>query len=88
MSEIDPSIIEEGESQDAKAVRIIHDHIAVLRVHFASVRIFCTREAGSITKNYSSGSGNYYAQSGQIREWLMMEDEVIRQHAEGDSDEV
>jgi len=76
----EPSKINEPEHPDDKSVRLLEDHVAMLKVHFESVRVFCTRQDGLITKTYTSGLGNYYAQMGQIHEWMTMNDEVVREN--------
>jgi len=51
--------------------------------HFDSVRIFVTRHDGetATTQSYESGGGNFYAQLGQVREWLGIQDQYQREYA-------
>lgn len=50
--------------------------------HFESARFFGTfPEGDGETGGYTIGHGNYYAQEGQIREWLTQQDEETRQHS-------
>jgi hypothetical protein len=64
-------------------MELVDLHAAQLAEHFDSVRIFCTKhnsdgEGDSATQGYSKGRGNYYAQEGQIREWLTAMNEETR----------
>lgn len=51
--------------------------------HADSVRIFITTHTGekSETSTYTTGLGNFQAQYGQIREWLIRQDERVKIHA-------
>lgn len=51
--------------------------------HFDSVRIFVTRHSGESanTAAYETGGGNFYAQLGQVREWLAIQDQYQRNWA-------
>lgn len=57
----------------------------VLGEHFDTVQIFATRhepgakDAG--TYRFSAGCGNWYARYGQVREWMLMQDEMAREKA-------
>ena len=63
--------------------KLVDDTVAKLSEHFDSVRIFVTRHEGneSNTASYETGGGNFYAQLGQIREWLGIQDQFQRQYA-------
>ncbi len=60
-----------------------------LSEHFDTVRIFVTRHRGedATTEGYSSGVGNFYAQRGQISEWLVKQDEFERLDAKESREE-
>lgn len=52
--------------------------------HFDTVQIFTTRHEsgeldGTVRSNY--GCGNWYARYGQVRQWVIMEDEAARELA-------
>lgn len=50
--------------------------------HAESVRIFLTYPEGNgETGCYTEGRGNFHAQTGQIREWIIRQDEIVRTHA-------
>jgi len=58
-------------------------HCAQLSEHFDSVRIFCSKhdsenEGQGATQGYTRGRGNYYAQRGQIADWLVDQTEETR----------
>lgn len=62
--------------------KMADDLVEKLGEHCDSVRVFCTYpEGGGETSGYSSGSGNFFAQHGQIHEWLIRQDEIVRAHA-------
>lgn len=53
---------------------------AELKEHCDSVRIFCTlhRDDTKETTFLDVGKGNFYAQHGQIQEWLTVQDQRTR----------
>jgi hypothetical protein len=56
--------------------KMVDDHVAQIREHVDSVRIFVTWDTDdgqSNTGGYDSGKGNFYAQQGQIEEWLTIQ---------------
>lgn len=63
--------------------QFVQETVAKLGEMFDSVRVFVTVHDGSTstTHSYETGSGNFYAQLGQIREWLAIQDQYQRQHA-------
>lgn len=63
--------------------KLVDDAVTKLSEHFDSVRIFVTRHSGAAenTASYENGSGNFYAQLGQVREWLGIQDQYQRQYA-------
>ncbi len=51
--------------------------------HFDSVQIFCTRHEafkrdGTVNVNY--GEGNWFTRFGQVRDWVIRQDERTRDH--------
>lgn len=63
--------------------KMVDDIRTKLLEHYDSVRIFVTRHDGdsSDTASYETGGGNFYAQLGQVQEWLAIQDEYQRQWA-------
>lgn len=67
--------------------------LAIVGEQADSVHVFityCDPETGS-THQYDSGTGNFYAQVGQIQGWLQQQDErerveVVRKDAEEEDD--
>lgn len=58
--------------------------------HYDAVQIFCSRhesgeEGGSI--HFSFGCGNWFARYGQIRNWLVAEEEGTRIHVRANNQE-
>lgn len=65
--------------QDEQVIKAALD---TLREHFDSVQIFVTRyESGKGTQSRTRGAGNYYANLGSIREYLLAEDAVTKHNA-------
>lgn len=69
-----------SEDDDMKLVKKFCDDLGE---HFDTVRIFVTRhepemEDGTIT--IDRGVGNWYAQYGQVKEWMIIQDERAREH--------
>lgn len=59
---------------------MLEQHAQKLVEHFDSVQIFCTRNSPDLngTVHIGYGRGNYFARLGQIRAWLIKEDEGFR----------
>lgn len=55
-----------------EVIQLIHKKASEIMEHVDSVRIFVTYHQGEIdsTQAYNYGGGNFYAQRGQITEWL------------------
>lgn len=71
-------------------VELIDGYIDQLGEHFDTVQIFVTRHMpaeldGTITVN--RGAGNWCARYGQVREWLIYEEEKIRAVAHRPTDD-
>lgn len=63
--------------------------LEMLGEHFDSVQIFVTlHERSEGTLNYAKGVGSWFSRYGQVREWLIKEDEAarieIRKKSEGE----
>lgn len=61
-----------------KDVALVQHHIDRLREHFDTVQIFVTREEPEKTKEtitVQKGSGNWFARYGQVRLWMLREEE-------------
>lgn len=57
----------------------------VLREWFSSFRIIATTSdpANEASCKFSCGGGSYYEQVGAVREWLLTQDEFVRERARG-----
>lgn len=62
----------------------VTDAATLLQEHFDSVRIFVTRhgEDGETTTQFDAGRGNFYAQFGQVSEWIEIQRHYQRLWAE------
>jgi len=85
------SIPEEPNREEEE--RLVKQHVAALSEHFDSVQIFVSRHDPAIqdgTVTVSWGAGNWYARAGQIREWILRQEEItrrqIQKEEQGDAD--
>lgn len=62
-------------------IEMLRRHASMLSEHFDSVRIFVTRQMHDGTVSVTEGAGNFQAQQGQVREWLIRQDENTRENA-------
>jgi hypothetical protein len=56
----------------------VTEALEVLSEHFETTHIFCTRYEDGGTIGIQKGTGNWFARYGQIREFLLKEDEEAR----------
>jgi len=64
--------------------KLVDLHVSQLREHVDSVRIFVTtdmEEGRSETVSYDSGKGNFFAQLGQVQEWLCIQQQYQKNWA-------
>ncbi len=69
-----------GEELDALIVK----HAAQLREHVDAVRIFVSvdpEQGESTTLSATTGSGNLFAQLGQVKDWIIEQDEITKRDA-------
>lgn len=70
----------ESQPSDADVQRVMQ-HVEALGEHFEMVHIFCSRHSPTDkppTMAVNRGSGNWFARYGQIKEWVLYEDERIK----------
>ncbi len=72
MSDSDPAM--------ASIAAICAKAVSEIMEHAASVRVFVTMHDGGAeeTNTYTSGGGNFYAQIGQVAEWLTRMNQITR----------
>jgi len=68
--------------------KMVEDSADRLMEHFDSVRIFVTVHRGDkeSTKGITKGRGNYYAQIGQVREFIIRDDKQTRMEEEKENE--
>lgn len=71
-------------------IALIQQSLDVLGEHFDSVQVFVTKHDqgqsdGTVCINL--GAGNWYARYGQVKEWMVKQDEEARKHVRGNDDE-
>ena len=70
------------DSQQAR--ELVDKAVSQLGEHFDSVRIFVTKQlddGSTNTRAIDSGAGNFYAQLGQIREFIVIQDQYQKNWA-------
>lgn len=77
---------------DKQFIRISNqvDAIAAqLSEHWDTVQIFVTKHSGGerATFGYRASAGSFYTRYGQIKEWIAVQDERIRQAVKADEDD-
>ena len=80
---------ESNSKLEAEDIKTVDAHIDQLMEHFDSVQIMVTRHMPTEldgTVQISRGAGNWYARYGQVREFLIIEDERIRRQQAQPSD--
>ncbi len=70
-------------------LKLVLDAVKTLREHFDSVQIFCSRYefAEEGTTHIARGEGNWFARYGQVRDWLVTEDEQTKEKIRHDNDD-
>lgn len=61
--------------------KFIDAKVAEMMERFDSVMVFATKHEGGddgLTRGYNRGRGNFFTRYGQIREWLIYEEEATR----------
>lgn len=74
--------------QRDKKLELIRNQVKILSDSFDSVQIFCTKyepESEGDTSNYQLGIGNWFSRYGQIKAWLIGEDESLKNERSGGS---
>lgn len=70
-------------NENKELLMLLQSHAAQLGEHFDSVHIFCTKQNGTnaTTVNVDTGLGNFYAQLGQVQEWLCIQQQYQKNWA-------
>ena len=78
-----------SESSENAEMKLVDNHVNQLLEHFDTVQIFASRHAPTThdgTVRMHSGAGNWFARYGQVRDWIVMQEErmriVVRKEAE------
>ena len=74
------------EEADERRTRELQAALATLFQWFDTIQIFVSRIDPKDQKTHyeAAGQGNWMARSGQVREWLIVQDEVLRENARQD----
>lgn len=74
---------------DDPSIKLVNECRDKLMEHFDSVLILVTSHRGDreSTFSYEVGGGNFYAQLGQVSEWLIIQEQYQRQHAKRKEEE-
>ena len=68
-------------------LELLQKAIDTLGEHFDSVQIFATRHDTDGTKSIQKGCGNWFARYGQVREWMLKEEQSSRNDVPKPKDE-
>jgi hypothetical protein len=70
-------------SKEDTDVAMLTKHVNDLSEFFDSVHIFCSRHESNDTGtiNANRGAGNWFARYGQIKEWILKQEEASRVNA-------
>lgn len=68
---------------------MVDRHVNALSEHFDTVQIYVTRQEGEKdqTRGINRGAGNWFARFGQVREWVVYEEERMRECARPNREE-
>ena len=64
--------------------KLAEDFASRLAEHSDSVRIFVTKQGDGSASNsgyFSTGRGSLFAQIGQVKEWIITQDEYVKENA-------
>ena len=64
--------------QRKNEMSLLRKHVAQLMEHFDSVQIFVSRTDGENTVSASRGGGNRNTRTGQVRDWITYNDEIVK----------
>lgn len=76
-------------SQIERVQTIVENACTLIVEHVESVQVVVTihSEDWDSSRSITCGRGSLYARLGAVREWLLMQDEYIRDHARKTADE-
>lgn len=83
----------ESDPEIAAAVALVEKSVKNLMEHFDTVQVFCSAHRGDSEKTFSTTRcrGSWFTRFGQVKEWVLFEEEKVRacarQSAEEESDE-
>lgn len=62
---------------------LVRKHAAQIGEHVDTVHVFVTKHGigGEVTKSFHYGVGNLYAREAHIREWIITQEEYVRETA-------
>lgn len=69
------------DSPQENDMNILQSVVARLSEHFDTVQVFTTKRSNSSdgTENCQWGSGNWFARYGQVKQWVIKQDEDFRE---------
>jgi hypothetical protein len=65
-------------TERAEKQKIFREHLDALGEHFDNVQLFVSFMAEGTTKMIQDGRGNLFARQGQIRDYLIAAEEIVR----------
>lgn len=72
-----------NEAEKKAFEELVQSHCRQLGEHVDSVQIFVSKQndGGEGTSSYAFGSGNFYTRLGQVSEWVVRQEEYVREEA-------
>ena len=73
----------EWESEKDRIREVVDKSVAAIREHVDTVQVFVTlhRDDAKSTMSYEKGAGCFYSRQGLITEWLLMQQQFQKNHA-------
>ena len=74
------------DEEEEEGVKVVNEAVEKIGEYFDTVRIFVTKYRGedSSTFHYSNGAGNYQAQYGQVKLFVIRQEEAEREEERED----
>lgn len=74
------------EDDEERDMDLLQRHVSQLSMHFDTIQVFATRSHPDGTVNCHYGDGNWFARYGQVRTWLVKEEQSFRNMAPSGED--
>lgn len=69
------------DEQSVKKLELLKNQCEFLKTSFDTIHIFATKYSDDDTASFQVGIGNWKARIGQIKDWIIEQDEMTRENA-------